>query len=233
MGQLVKNMHRHDVQWWKLKADYMYNKTYHLRRTKFVVYQIAGNIPSITNGLGIKVLKTYNAVRSRSVADFPSARINTTDLVASLGFNVAPNILIGLFFGAAVFYDLFWPERVECRRIQWTWQLSALALCVMQLAALLWLTIIVATHGIHIEGVTYDEANSIRQTWNGPALEYYKDGRAIATIVVEWIGFVFTAWSTITMMRSYAHNNKYGPFADHITRPDGEYVMSDVQQHSA
>lgn len=62
----------------------------------------------------------------------------------------------------------------------------------MELAALLWLTIIVATHGIHIDGVTDDEVRSIRQAWNGPALEYCRDGRAVATLVVEWVGFVFT-----------------------------------------
>jgi hypothetical protein len=222
MGQLVKNMHRHDIQWWKLKSDYMYNNTYYLRKKKFIVYQLATNITGAANSIGFAVLKrmasdklpfykfmgtdlakyflfffffsAYNQVRSRTLSDFPSARINSTDLVASLGFNVAPNILIGLFFGAAIFYDLFWPERVECRRIQWTWKLSAMALCVMELAALLWLTITVATHGIQIDGVTDDETNSIRQSWHGPALNYSNDGRSVATIIVEWIGFLLTLW---------------------------------------
>ncbi|QKX53848.1 uncharacterized protein TRUGW13939_00928 [Talaromyces rugulosus] len=233
MGQLVKNMPRHDIQWRKLKSDYMYNNTYYLRKKKFIVYQFATNITGAVNSIGIAVLKPYNEVRSRTISDFPSARINSTDLVASLGFNIAPNILIGLFFGAAIFYDLFWPERVESRRIQWTWQLSAVVLCAMELAALLWLTVTAATHGIQIDGVTDDQANSIRQSWHGPSLDYCNDGRAVAAIIVEWIGFVFTVWSTILMMKAYSHNNKYGPFADHITRPDGEHVMLDVQQDPA
>lgn len=64
----------------------------------------------------------------------------------------------------------------------------------MELAALLWLTITVATHSIQIDGVTNDQANIILQSWKGPALDYCNDGRAIATLVVEWIGFVFTVW---------------------------------------
>lgn len=59
MGQLVKNMHRDDVQWWKLKSDYMYkNNMYHLRRTKFVIYQIATNVIGVVNGIGIHTLKS-------------------------------------------------------------------------------------------------------------------------------------------------------------------------------
>lgn len=57
MGQLVKNMNRHDVQWWKLKGDYMYNNTYYLRKKKFIVYQFATNIIGAANSIGFAVLK--------------------------------------------------------------------------------------------------------------------------------------------------------------------------------
>lgn len=31
----------HEMQWSKFKSSYMFNKIYHLRRTKMVVYQLA------------------------------------------------------------------------------------------------------------------------------------------------------------------------------------------------
>lgn len=30
-----------EMQWWKFRSSYMFNRTYHLRRTKMIVYQIA------------------------------------------------------------------------------------------------------------------------------------------------------------------------------------------------
>ena len=31
----------HDLQWAKFKSSYMWNNVYHLRRTKFIAYQLA------------------------------------------------------------------------------------------------------------------------------------------------------------------------------------------------
>ena len=31
----------HDMQWSKFRSSYMFNRIYHLRRTKMVVYQLA------------------------------------------------------------------------------------------------------------------------------------------------------------------------------------------------
>jgi hypothetical protein len=31
----------HEIQWRKFKSSYMFDRTYHLRRTKMVVYQLA------------------------------------------------------------------------------------------------------------------------------------------------------------------------------------------------
>lgn len=57
MAPLIRNMARRDAQWSKFKSSYMWNDTYHLRRTKFVVYQLATTIVGVAQGLGIASLR--------------------------------------------------------------------------------------------------------------------------------------------------------------------------------
>jgi hypothetical protein len=107
-------------------------------------------------------------------------------------FNIFSCVFLALLFGAAVLFDLFWPEREEARCIQWTWKLSAAASSLFQLAASLATTIVVATHGVHIYGVSVEQENIIRRNWNGPPLVYQQSKLALAAVVFCWIEWLFT-----------------------------------------
>ncbi|KAH8808821.1 hypothetical protein F5884DRAFT_753338 [Xylogone sp. PMI_703] len=225
MAPLIRNMSRHDAQWSKFKSSYMWNNVYYLRRSKFAVYQLATTMVNVVNGVGISTLKQYNKIQGKNIPDFPNASVDTSDFVGSFAFNVFACVFLAIFFGAAVFFDLFWPEREEAPVIQWTWKLCAAASSTFMLAASLAITVIVAAHGVQINGVTAEQERIIRANWDGPSLEYRHDGRALATVVTCWVTAVFTIWSTIIMWRAYAHNNKYGPFADHKRRmTNGESI---------
>lgn len=50
-----------------------------------------------------------------------------SDIISSFGFNSFSCITLGLIFGAAVFFDLSWPERRKARSTQWAWKLGATA----------------------------------------------------------------------------------------------------------
>lgn len=204
-------MSRHDAQWAKFKSSYMWNKIYYLRRTKFVVYQLASLTTNIVQGIGIDVLRStyfdscarstlidslieYNGLQSKDIPGFPDARISTSDFVGSFAFNIFSCLFIALFFGAAVLFDLFWPEREEARRIQWTWKLSAAAATIFQLAASLATTIVVVTQGYHISGVSVEQENIIRRNWDGPPLAYRQEKLALVAVVFCWIEWLFTFW---------------------------------------
>lgn len=48
-----------DIQWWKFKSSYMFgNKDYHLRRTKFVVYQLAMILCVVSESVGTAALSS-------------------------------------------------------------------------------------------------------------------------------------------------------------------------------
>ncbi|RFU28730.1 hypothetical protein B7463_g7612, partial [Scytalidium lignicola] len=183
MAPLIRNMSWHDAKWSKFKRSYMWNKVYYLRRTKFTVYQLATTIVNVTQGLGIAVLK-----------GFPDAHIDTSDIVGSFAFNIFSCLFIALLFGAAVFFDLFWPERKEARCIQWTWKLSAAASSVFQLGAALATTIVVVTHSPRISGVSVEQENAIRENWKGTPLVYQQENLALAAVAFCWVEWLFTFW---------------------------------------
>jgi hypothetical protein len=47
-----------DMQWGKFKGSYMWNNEYHLRRTKFIVYQLAMILCVVSESLGTDVLSS-------------------------------------------------------------------------------------------------------------------------------------------------------------------------------
>lgn len=46
----------HEMQWWKFKGSYMFNRDYHLRRSKMIVYQCAMILCVVSESLGTAML---------------------------------------------------------------------------------------------------------------------------------------------------------------------------------
>lgn len=50
----------HDMQWSKFKSSYMFgNRDYHLRRTKFIIYQLAMILCVVSESIGTAALSKY------------------------------------------------------------------------------------------------------------------------------------------------------------------------------
>lgn len=47
-----------EMQWRKFKSSYMWSNTYHLRRTKFIVYKLAMILCVVSESLGTDVLSS-------------------------------------------------------------------------------------------------------------------------------------------------------------------------------
>lgn len=45
-----------EIQWGKFKNSYMWNKEYHMRRTKFIIYQLAMILCVVSESLGTAAL---------------------------------------------------------------------------------------------------------------------------------------------------------------------------------
>ncbi|CAK45773.1 hypothetical protein AnigIFM59636_010113 [Aspergillus niger] len=208
MAPLIRNISRQEVQWVNSSSSCTYNKICFFRRTGFVVY-LADHATIIGHFLII------SASNRPIYTGFPDARINTSNLLSSFAFGMCACILPLGVLSLLLIFDSFWPERKETRCIQWTWKLGAAAASLSQLAACIVITLIVATQGIQIHGVSADEEAAIRGNWNWISLAYGKDGRTVAGLVFYWIGCVFMFWSTIAMWHCYAYHNIHWPFANH------------------
>lgn len=199
-----------DMQWGKFKSSYMFgNKDYHLRRTKFVVYQIAMIFCVVSESVGTAALSgTYTISRftddgidiaspdyvkqqSRIESLHSSASVHNDDFVGIASYNIFVGIAVATIFGAAFFFDLFFPERYEPQNIRWAWRISAVVVTVMTFADALALTVIVATGNAWISADSEDQEEIARERIN-PPLRYRDNGRAIASVVCLWIGLVGT-----------------------------------------
>lgn len=122
-----------------------------------------------------------------------SASVHNDDFVGIAAYNIFCGVVVATVFGAAFFFDLFFPERYEPRNIRWAWRLSALFVTLCTIADALAFTVIVATGNAWISADTEDAEQIAQETIN-PPLRYRDNGRAIAATVFLWIGMVATVY---------------------------------------
>ncbi|KAK5054637.1 hypothetical protein LTR84_001528 [Exophiala bonariae] len=200
-----------DMKWGKFKSSYMFgNKDYHLRRTKFVVYQIAMLCCVVSESIGTAALSDYVQQQDEIERLHSSAAVHNDDFVGMASYNIFVGVSVATIFGAAFFFDLFFPERFEPRNIRWSWRISALVVTLMTFADAIGFTVIVATGNAWISADSQDAADIAREHLS-PPLRYRDNGRAIASVVFLWIGLVGTIASCIILWLYYNHLDTYGP----------------------
>lgn len=119
------------------------------------------------------------------------------DYVGAASYNIFAGVFVAFIFGAAFFFDLFWPERRENHAVRVAWKAcGVLAVCFM-LASAFTLTIITATHSGYIVGVNQAQGQEwlreFKKDGGTPPLEYKHNGRALAAVGFVWPAFVATA----------------------------------------
>lgn len=92
-------------------------------------------------------------------------------------------------FGAAFFFDLFWPERHESKPVHMAWKISAVVVTIMAFADAIALTVIVATRSAYITGVDAEEITQLLIDAKPAPLKYRQNGRCVASAVLLWLGF--------------------------------------------
>lgn len=118
------------------------------------------------------------------------------DYVGAASFNIFAGIFVAFIFGAAFFFDLFWPERKESKSVMLAWKICGVLAVIFHLAAALTLTVITATHRSTIRtqsGAVIDNEqfwwNHYRKHSEAPLI-YRHNGRAVAAVVFVWLGWV-------------------------------------------
>lgn len=70
MAPTIWGLNLGDMQWGKFKSSYMFkNRDYHLRRTKFVVYQLALIFMVLSESLGTSALSSTTSLTFANTRD--------------------------------------------------------------------------------------------------------------------------------------------------------------------
>lgn len=209
MAPFKGSISQREVQWVKLSNSCTYNKICYFRRTRSLVNLAHGiniigqclmisaknrTLPFLTLSIYTDTLLGYDDLQDKTIPKFLDARIDTNNLLSSLAFGMCACTFLNVFFCLLMICDWFWPERKENLCIQWIWKLGSAVASLWQVAACVVITIIVATQEVQIHGVSADEQESIRSTWDWISLAYRKDGRTVAGLVFYWLGCVSVCW---------------------------------------
>lgn len=63
-----------------------------------------------------------------------NAAVHNDDIVGIASYNIFVGVAIATIFGAAFFFDLFWPERHESASVHLAWKICAVIVSGMALA---------------------------------------------------------------------------------------------------
>lgn len=213
----------------KFASKYMWNKVYHLRRTKFIVYQAAMILCVISEACGTAALDHYRSAHKKvKNQNIPGVSEYSGDWIGVASYNIFNGIYVAFVFGAAFFFDLIWPERREDRGIRWAWKICAVSTIITTLASAIAVTIVFATRRSIIYGT--DEQSRAIEQWlraNGAdPLEYKKNNLAIASIAMLWPGWLACIAACIVLWMGDAYVTPNGPWTTterHLREQEGMF----------
>ena len=134
MGPVLFGLDLRDIQWGKFKSSYMWNTDYHLRRSKFIVYQLAMIFCVVSESLGTAAMSNYLDQQDYVQSQHPGTGAEyNNDYVGIASYNIFTGVYVACVFGGAFFFDLFFPERREDRGIRIAWRCCSVAACIFVL----------------------------------------------------------------------------------------------------
>lgn len=175
----------------------MWNNVYHLRRTKFIIYQCALIFCVVSESLGTAALSDYVDQQKFLKNSDPAALEYNNDYIGVASYNIWSGIFVAFIFGAAFFFDLIWPERYEAPGVRMAWKICSVLAVVFYTADAFALTIITARNSAYVNGVDAARAQSLLsgfKKFKESPLVYKENGRAVAAVVFVWLGFV-SVWA--------------------------------------
>jgi len=190
----------------------MFDKRWHLRKERFIAYQIAMLTGLAAECTATYSLSKYNAHQNHiQLASFGAASEYNNDLIGSAISTIVFCVFVATVFGTDFFFLVFWPRR---RYAGWYHHArAALALVVMlgMFASAIASTIVIATHEARILRADAVAASALTRQFARPPLRYRSWAVNIAWVVLLWIATISTIVSTILLLIAASYDRKYGP----------------------
>ncbi|KAF3941747.1 hypothetical protein ABW19_dt0200583 [Dactylella cylindrospora] len=202
-----------EIQWNKFASKNMFDKQWYLRREKMIIYQLAMIFMVVSESVGTAAMSAYIDQQEALERLFPGTHMHNNDIVGIASFNIFMGVSVATIFGAAFFFDLFWPDRKEDHGVKLAWRISAVAVSIGTLADAIAFTVIAASHRAYADGIGVPEEtlDQLLLASDEPNWQYRKNARVIASVVLLWPGWVFTCLSTYILFKFYDYLEKFGP----------------------
>ncbi|KAI4731536.1 hypothetical protein E4T49_00705 [Aureobasidium sp. EXF-10728] len=217
MAPVIFGLPFSEFTWSKFGNANMWNNVYHLRRTKFIVYQLAMIFCVVSESLGTDALSRFVSQQKYIESHGgPGASEYNNDYVGVASYNIFAGIYVATIFGGAFFFDLIWPERHEDHGVRLGWKLSAIAGIFIHLASCIAMTVIVATRSAYVIGLSAADGNRLVMENGKTPLVYRHSARIVTSVVFGWIGWIFVIASTVILVVGKSHDEKVGPWSTHV-----------------
>ncbi|KDR79643.1 hypothetical protein GALMADRAFT_243725 [Galerina marginata CBS 339.88] len=216
-----------EMSWSAFGHKKMFDRRWHLRKERFIVYQLAMLIGLAAECTATYSLSKYDSLHenihnfSTSVSTTP-ASLHNHDIIAAAITTIVFCVLVATIFGADFFFLLFWPTRTYPR--WYTFAKKALAVVItagVGVAAIV-STIVITSHQAFISGVDEGSKAHLVEVYFRPPLVYSHWAQNIAWLVLLWITFVCTAASTIIMFIAAAYDAEFGPMPKTVSENNTE-----------
>jgi len=217
MAPVIWGLNLKEITWSKFGNQNMWSNRYHLRRTKFIIYQLAMIFCVVSESLGTAAMTDY-LDQSEYIHQLDNNALEyNNDYVGIASYNIFAGVFVAFVFGSAFFFDLIWPERHESPGVRLAWRTCSILAILFEGGAAFALTIITARGAASVSGVgTARAIDLLRQAKYSP-LVYRENHRAIAAIVFIWPGWLFVTASTVLLWLSMGNEDRHGTtLAAHI-----------------
>ncbi|KAK1227471.1 hypothetical protein PQX77_009534 [Marasmius sp. AFHP31] len=200
-----------EMKWSAFGHKNMFDRRWHLRKERFIVYQLAMLI-----GLAAECTATYSLSKyekqQEHIENWTGGRatVKNNDIIDAEILTIIFCVFVATIFGADFFFLLFFPRR---RYPSWyvrTKKAMAVVISAGMLAAALMSTIVVATGEADVRDVGPEEAQALTDLFFRPPLQYNKWAVNIAYVCLLWPAFLATAASTVIMFIAADHDERHG-----------------------
>lgn len=211
MAPVIWGLDLKEITWAKFGNKNMWSNHYHLRRTKFIVYQLAMIFCVVSESLGTAAMSDYLDQKEviEPLTNY-TVEENVRDYVGIASYNIFAGVYVAFIFGGAFFFDLIWPERYESPMVRTAWRVCSVLAIVFHGAAAFALTIITARNSATVTGISEDRVPELLTHAKFSPLRYNANGRAIAACVFIWPGWLCVIASTIIMYSSMGNQDRFG-----------------------
>ncbi|KAF9534081.1 hypothetical protein CPB83DRAFT_730261, partial [Crepidotus variabilis] len=182
-----------EMRWNAFSHRNMFDRRWHLRKERFILYQVAMLVALVAECVATYSLSKYENHQTHiENMSNRTAAVHNNDLIDAAIVTIVFCVMVATIFGADFFFLVFWPRRRYPGWYNTIKKLLAVIITLGMAVAALVSTIVVATRSAYITGVDDATTRSYTDVYFRPPLTYRHFWQNILWVVMLWLAFIAT-----------------------------------------